>query len=134
MRNLRWATMAYVATVQPVEPGDSCLHPAPLSHGSGLYHLAYVMNGGVNVIPASPTLDEAEFFALAAHWRRASFFAAPTIVNRLAAHARGTQAAAGRPGHHRLRRRADVPGRPRGRARGARARTWRRSTARARAR
>jgi long-chain acyl-CoA synthetase len=87
MRNLRWSTMAYVATVQAVEPGDSCLHPAPLSHGSGLYHLAYVMNGGVNVIPASPTLDEAEVFALAAHWRRASFFAAPTIVNRLAAHA-----------------------------------------------
>ena len=87
MRNLRWATMAYVATVQPVAPGDSCLHPAPLSHGSGLYHLPYVMNGGVNVIPASPTLDEAEFFALAAHWRHASCFAAPTIVRRLAAHA-----------------------------------------------
>jgi long-chain acyl-CoA synthetase len=87
MRNLRWATMAYVATVQPVAPGDCCLHPAPLSHGSGLYHLPYVMNGGVNVIPQSPTLDEAEFFALAEHWRNASCFAAPTIVNRLAAHA-----------------------------------------------
>ncbi len=87
MRNLRWAAMAYVATVQPVQAGDTCLHPAPLSHGSGLYHLAYVMNGGVNVIPRSPTLDEGEVFALAAHWRNASFFAAPTIVNRMAAHA-----------------------------------------------
>lgn len=87
MRNLRWSTMAYVATVQPVAPGHSCLHPAPLSHGSGLYHLAYVMNGGLNVIPESPTLDEAEVFGLAAHWRHASFFAAPTIVNRLAAYA-----------------------------------------------
>jgi long-chain acyl-CoA synthetase len=87
MRNLRWATMAYVSTVQPVAPGDCCLHPAPLSHGSGLYHLPYVMNGGVNVVPESPTLDEAEFFALAEHWRNASCFAAPTIVNRLAAHA-----------------------------------------------
>jgi len=29
-----------------------------------------------------------EFFALAAHWRNASTFAAPTIVKRLAAHAR----------------------------------------------
>ncbi len=86
-RNLRWAAMAYVATVQPVEPGDSCLHPAPLSHGSGLYHLAYVMNAGVNVIPRSPTLDEGEVFALTRYWPRASFFAAPTIVNRLAAHA-----------------------------------------------
>jgi long-chain acyl-CoA synthetase len=87
MRNLRWSAMAYVATVQPVAPGDSCLHPSPLSHGSGLYHLPYVMNGGVNVIPVSPTLDEAEVLALAHHWRNASFFAAPTIVNRLAAHA-----------------------------------------------
>jgi long-chain acyl-CoA synthetase len=86
-RNLHGATMAYVATVQSVEPGDSCLHPAPLSHGSGLYHLAYVMNAGVNVVPVSPTLDEAEVFALSQRWPRASFFAAPTIVNRLAAYA-----------------------------------------------
>lgn len=88
MRNLRWAAMAYVATVQAVTPGDSFLHPAPLSHGSGLYHLPYVMAGGVNVVPEATTLDAAEFFALAAHWRNASTFAAPTIVNRLAAHAR----------------------------------------------
>ena len=88
LRNLRWATMAYVATVQPVAPGDACLHPAPLSHGSGLYHLAYVMNAGVNVIPAARAFDEAEFFALAAHWRNASCFAAPTMVKRLADHVR----------------------------------------------
>lgn len=87
-RNLRECAMAYLATVQPLQPGDACLHPAPLSHGSGLYHLPYVMTGGVNVVPASGGLDATEFFALAAHWRRASCFAAPTIVNRLAAHAR----------------------------------------------
>ena len=89
-RNLRWAAMAYVATVQPVTPGDVCLHPAPLSHGSGMYHLPYVMNAGVNVIPASRGLDEAEFFALAAHWRNASCFAAPTIVKRLVDHVQRT--------------------------------------------
>lgn len=93
MRNLRWSAMAYVATVQAVAPGDSCLHPAPLSHGSGLYHLPYVMNGGVNVIPESSTLDEGEVFRLAGHWRNASFFAAPTIVNRLAAYAAAEQPA-----------------------------------------
>ncbi len=87
-RNLRECALAYLATVQPLQPGDACLHPAPLSHGSGLYHLPYVMTGGVNVVPASGGLDAAEFFALAAHWRHASCFAAPTIVNRLAAHAR----------------------------------------------
>ena len=82
-RNLRLCTLAYTATVQAVARGDAFLHPAPLSHGSGLYHLPYVMNGGVNVIPRSASLDEAEFFALARHWRNASTFAAPTIVKRL---------------------------------------------------
>lgn len=91
MRNLRWCTMAYVATVQPVAPGDACLHPGPLSHGSGMYHLPYVMNGGVNVMLESASLDEAEFFALADHWRHASCFAAPTIVRRLAAHAQAAR-------------------------------------------
>ena len=89
-RNLQLCTLAYTATVQPVQPGDSCLHPAPLSHGAGFYHLPYVMNGGVNVVPASRGLDEAEFFALAAHWGNASCFAAPTIVRRLAEHVRTT--------------------------------------------
>ncbi|MCD6672330.1 MAG: AMP-binding protein [Burkholderiaceae bacterium] len=82
-RNLRWATMGYLAEVQPVAPGDSCLHPAPLSHGSGIYHLPYVLRGGVNVVPASGGFDGAEIAALAAHWRNASFFAAPTMVRRL---------------------------------------------------
>jgi acyl-CoA synthetase (AMP-forming)/AMP-acid ligase II len=87
-RNLRWMTLGYLATVQPVQPGDSMLHPAPLSHGAGLYHLPYVLQGGVNVMPASGGLDAAEFFALASHWRNASCFAAPTIVKRLADWAR----------------------------------------------
>jgi len=83
-RNLRWAAMGYLAEVQPVSPGDSCLHPAPLSHGSGIYHLPYVLRGGVNVVPASGGFDGAEIAALAARWRNASFFAAPTMVRRLA--------------------------------------------------
>jgi len=87
-RNLRWMSLGYLAMVQPVRAGDSMLHPAPLSHGAGLYHLPYVLQGGVNVIPASSGLDAAEFFALASHWRNASCFAAPTIVRRLADWAR----------------------------------------------
>jgi long-chain acyl-CoA synthetase len=87
-RQLRWMTMAYLATVQPVAPGDACLHPAPLSHGGGLYHLPYVLQGGVNVVPQSGGFDAEECLALAAHWRNASFFAAPTIVRRLTETAR----------------------------------------------
>lgn len=82
-RQLRLMSLSYLAAVQSVEPGDTMLHPAPLSHGGGLYHLPYVLQGGVNVVPASGGFDAEECLALAAHWRNASFFAAPTMVRRL---------------------------------------------------
>ncbi len=84
-RQLREASLGYLAEVQPVAPGDVMLHPAPLSHGGGLYHLPYVMHGGVNVVPLSGGFEPAEILELAAHWRSASFFAAPTMVHRLVA-------------------------------------------------
>ena len=82
-RQLLLASLGYLAEVQSVEAGDVMLHPAPLSHGGGLYHLPYVMHGGLNVVPASGGFDPAEIIDLAAHWRRVSFFAAPTMVHRL---------------------------------------------------
>ena len=85
-RQLREASLGYLAEVQAVTPGDVMLHPAPLSHGGGLYHLPYVMHGGINVVPRSGGFDPAEIVELAAHWRNASFFAAPTMVHRLVDH------------------------------------------------
>jgi long-chain acyl-CoA synthetase len=85
-RQLRQASLAYLSEVQSVAAGDVMLHPAPLSHGGGLYHLPYVMHAGVNVVPASGGFDPAEIVELAAHWRHASFFAAPTMVRRLVDH------------------------------------------------
>jgi len=64
-------------------PGDAILHPAPLSHGSGLYVLPHVLAGAVNVVPESGGFDADEIVALLAAWDRASFFAAPTMVKRL---------------------------------------------------
>ena len=87
-RQLQWATAGYLANIAPVAAGDVMLHPAPLSHGGGLYHLPFVMQGALNVVPESGGFDAAEVFALAAHWRRASFFAAPTMVKRLVDHAK----------------------------------------------
>lgn len=83
MQQLRWTCMGYLSMVQSVSPGDAVLHPAPLSHGSGMCHLPYVLHGGVNVVPRSGGFDAAECLALAAHWTRASLFAAPTMVRRL---------------------------------------------------
>jgi long-chain acyl-CoA synthetase len=82
-RQLRWMVLGYLAGVQQVAPDDVMLHPAPLSHGGGLFHLTYVLQGGLNVVPASEGFDALECLQLAAHWRNASFFVAPTMVRRL---------------------------------------------------
>ena len=84
-RNLLFQTQAYFADIDRLGPGDSALHPAPLSHGSGLYGLPHFAAGAVNVIPESAQFDPAEIFELLERWPNASFFAAPTMLVRLAA-------------------------------------------------
>ena len=82
-RALMSTSLAYSAEVDPVAPGDPILHAAPLSHGSGLYNMAYVARLGVNVIPESGGFDPDEVFHLIDRWPRASMFAAPTLIKRL---------------------------------------------------
>ena len=84
-RNLWFQTLAYFADIDQVMPGDTVLHPAPLSHGSGCYALPHYAAGAVNVIPESGHFEPDEIFELLDHWRNASFFAAPTMVVRLLA-------------------------------------------------
>ncbi len=81
--NLIAASYAYAAEVDPVRAGDTTLLAAPMSHGAGLYIMAHVLGRGVNVVPESGGFDPAEIFDLAAHWRNASMFAAPTMVKRM---------------------------------------------------
>ena len=83
--NLAVMSYAYLAEVDPTEPGDTILHAAPLSHGSGLYMQPHIMRGAVNVVPESGGFEPEEIFALAEHWRRMSFFAAPTMIKRMLA-------------------------------------------------
>lgn len=82
-RSLMEATHAYAMEVDPVRAGDSIVHAAPMSHGSGLYIMAHVALGGINVIPVSGAFEPAEIFALFRHWPWVSMFAAPTMINRL---------------------------------------------------
>jgi long-chain acyl-CoA synthetase len=82
-RSLKEASYAYAADVDPVAPGDAILHAAPMSHGSGLYIMAHVAFGGVNVVPESGSFEPEEVFGLFRHWNRASMFAAPTMIKRL---------------------------------------------------
>jgi long-chain acyl-CoA synthetase len=86
-RNLLTMTLSYYADIDPVSAGDCILHAAPLSHGSGLYGLPHVARGALSVIPPSGGADGAEIAALLGRWPGMTFFAAPTMVKRLAADA-----------------------------------------------
>jgi long-chain acyl-CoA synthetase len=84
-RNLLFQAQCYLTDIDKLGPGDAALHPAPLSHGSGLYGLPHFAAGAVNVIPESGHFEPAEIFELLDHWQGASFFAAPTMIVRLLA-------------------------------------------------
>ncbi len=81
--NLAAMGACFLSDVEAIEPGDAILHPAPLSHGSGLYVIPHVARGAVNVVPASGGFDADEIAALVGAWNRSLFFAAPTMVKRL---------------------------------------------------
>jgi acyl-CoA synthetase (AMP-forming)/AMP-acid ligase II len=83
-RNLLMMSLNYFADIDPVSPADAILHAAPISHGSGLYGLPHIARGAVSVIPHSGGVDGAEIASLITRWPGLSFFAAPTMVKRLA--------------------------------------------------
>ena len=86
--NMVSMAMHFLIDVQPLANDDVLIHVAPMSHGSGLYSVPYFIRGGLQVIPESGGLDEAELFGLLNHYDKASLFAAPTIVTRLIQHVR----------------------------------------------
>ena len=93
-RNLAQMTFGYFSDVDSVERDGRLLHAAPLSHGSGLYNFTHLARGAAQVIPESGGFDAAEILGLLEAHRDVSFFAAPTMVKRLAeaAAAAGTRA------------------------------------------
>ncbi|MGC1539247.1 MAG: AMP-binding protein [Xanthobacteraceae bacterium] len=86
-RYLMAMTLASLSDIEPVGLGDAKIHPAPLSHGSGLYALPFVAMGAKNVVPESGGFDPDEIASLLAAHDNVSFFAAPTVVSRLVNHA-----------------------------------------------
>jgi long-chain acyl-CoA synthetase len=92
-RNLLAMTLAYLADVDTVAPGDAILHAAPMSHGSGLYILPHAARAACQMLPPCGGFDPAEVLALLQMPRRntagrggITLFAAPTMVRRLAEH------------------------------------------------
>jgi len=82
-RVLAQASFAYLTEVDATAPGDSILHAAPMSHGSGLYMMAHVGRLGINVVPDSGGFEPEEIYRMLATWRNMSMFAAPTMVKRM---------------------------------------------------
>ncbi|MBR0784400.1 class I adenylate-forming enzyme family protein [Bradyrhizobium iriomotense] len=93
-RNLLAMSLNYLAEINPVVPGESLLHAAPMSHGSGLYMVPHVLGMGAQIIPESGRFEPDEILELTAKRDNISFFAAPTMVRRLtvAAEAAGATA------------------------------------------
>jgi acyl-CoA synthetase (AMP-forming)/AMP-acid ligase II len=58
-----------------------------MSHGSGLYGLPYLAKGALSILPESSRFDSEEVVVLLGHWTGVSFFAAPTMLNRVVAEA-----------------------------------------------
>jgi long-chain acyl-CoA synthetase len=83
-RNLACMTAGYESGVDTVDPEGRLLHAAPLSHGSGLYTFTHLARGAAQVVPESGAFEPAEVLELLERHGKVSFFAAPTMVKRLA--------------------------------------------------
>ena len=85
-RNLLAMTACYFSGVDRARHEDAVVYAAPFSHGAGLYNLPNMVAAARHVVPESGGFDPAELCALTAKHRDASFFAAPTMVQRLVDH------------------------------------------------
>ncbi len=81
--NLAAMIRAYFADVDGIAPGDSIIHAAPMSHGSGLYILPHLARAACHVVPETRGFDPDEIFSLLGIHRGVTFFFAPTMVMRL---------------------------------------------------
>lgn len=90
--NLMAMSLCYCLDVDDVRAQDASCYAAPMSHGAGLYNLVFVRAGARHVVPESRGFDGAELLSLAEKLNDLTMFAAPTMIKRLVAHARKTQA------------------------------------------
>lgn len=88
--NLRAMAATCTLDVDPALASDHPLYAAPMSHGAGLYNFQYMRAGACHVIPPSQGFDAGEIEGLAGALGELTFFAAPTMIRRLVAHARAS--------------------------------------------
>jgi long-chain acyl-CoA synthetase len=81
-RNLLFMSQCYYADIDFVDVGDTNVHAAPLSHGSGLYALPHLFKGSHQVI-LSGSFDPAQIFETLRRYEHVTLWAAPTMLSRL---------------------------------------------------
>ncbi|HEX5252941.1 MAG TPA: AMP-binding protein [Mycobacterium sp.] len=82
-RNLMAMTVAHLADIDAANEDCSLVHAAPMSHGSGLYVLPYVLRAARQVVPESGSFEPDEFLDVCERHPAARAFLAPTMVQRL---------------------------------------------------
>lgn len=90
--NLACMANCYLTNVDRVEADHVLAHFAPLSHGSGIYVIPYLMRGCANLVPSSAGFDEAEFVDLVNRHEGLAMFLAPTMIRRLVDYLRTSRA------------------------------------------
>ncbi|MCV7378636.1 AMP-binding protein [Mycobacterium alsense] len=91
-RSLTAMAVAHLADIDAPNEDCSLVHAAPMSHGSGLYVVPYVLRAARQVVPESGAFDPDEFLDLCGNHPAASAFLAPTMVQRLVRTGRGRPA------------------------------------------
>lgn len=81
-QNLLCMSYAYFADVGEITEHDARLHCAPMSHGSGLYALPFILKGANNIIPPNG-FDPDYIFHILSKRENISFFSAPTMIKLL---------------------------------------------------
>lgn len=92
-RNLMMMTLQYYADIDRIDPGETMIHAAPLSHGSGLYSLPHLFAGGHQVVEPGFAADVV--LERLKRYPRVTLFGAPTMMTRLVQAARGVANARG---------------------------------------
>ncbi|XKE44135.1 AMP-binding protein [Halomonas organivorans] len=82
-RNLAAMATGYLINVERAGADHVLAHFAPLSHGSGIYLVPYLMIGAASLVPSGERFDPAELVALVNRHDKVSMFLAPTMVRRL---------------------------------------------------
>jgi long-chain acyl-CoA synthetase len=81
--NLRRMAESHYTDIRSMQPTDTMIHAAPLSHGCGLWSIASVGRASNNVVLDGPSYDPEEICRLIERWPDISMYHAPTMLKRL---------------------------------------------------